>query len=116
MRLEHVADNYERLPLCLTCLEALAGPATSGQGRNFLPRTECRMCFCGPIFCDMAATVRQKARLPVMGQSRRFDPRPATSDQPQSTDINRPARLVRFVPTAVIPVSRCRRCRCRAAV
>ena len=23
------------------------------------------MCFCGPIFCDMAATVRQKVRLPV---------------------------------------------------
>src|SRR5258708_1009472 len=34
MRLEHVADNYERLPRCLTCLEALAGPATSGQGRK----------------------------------------------------------------------------------
>src|SRR5260370_7152521 len=65
MRLEQVEDNYESLQLCLPCLEALAGPATSGQGRNFLPRTECHMCFCGPIFCDMAATVRQKVRLPV---------------------------------------------------
>jgi len=30
--------------------------------------------------------------------SRRFDAPPATSGLPQSTDIARPARLVRFVP------------------
>jgi hypothetical protein len=30
--------------------------------------------------------------------SRRFDPQPVTSGLPQSTDIARPARLVRFVP------------------
>src|SRR5882724_1470599 len=34
------------------------------------------------------------------GQSRRFDARPATSRFLPSTDINRPARLVRFVPHA----------------
>jgi hypothetical protein len=33
-----------------------------------------------------------------LGQSRRFDAPPTTSGQPQSTDIGRPARLVRFVP------------------
>jgi hypothetical protein len=33
-----------------------------------------------------------------LGQSRRFDVRPVTSGPPQSTDIVRPARLVRFVP------------------
>src|SRR6266702_4513827 len=33
------------------------------------------------------------------GQSRRFDAPPASSGLPQSTDIARPARLVRFVPT-----------------
>src|ERR1700694_3279739 len=33
-----------------------------------------------------------------MGQSRRFDPQPITSGLPRSTDILRPAQLVRFVP------------------
>jgi len=33
-----------------------------------------------------------------MGHSRRFDHLPATSDLPRTTDINRPARMVRFVP------------------
>jgi len=33
-----------------------------------------------------------------VGQMRRFDPQPVTSGLPQSTDIARPARLVRFVP------------------
>jgi hypothetical protein len=33
-----------------------------------------------------------------LGQKRRFDPQLATSDLPRSTDINRPAQLVRFVP------------------
>jgi hypothetical protein len=32
-----------------------------------------------------------------LGQKRRFDPQPVTSGLPQSTDIARPARLVRFV-------------------
>jgi hypothetical protein len=34
------------------------------------------------------------------GQSRRFDRLPDTSGLHRSTDINRPARLVRFVPKA----------------
>jgi hypothetical protein len=33
-----------------------------------------------------------------LGQSRHFDRVPVTSGLPRSTDINRPARLVRFVP------------------
>src|ERR1700738_2877898 len=33
-----------------------------------------------------------------MGKKRRFDLGPATSGLPRSRDINRPARLVRFVP------------------
>ncbi len=33
------------------------------------------------------------------GHSRRFDPLPVTSGLPRTTDINRPASLVRFVPT-----------------
>src|ERR1700738_3872204 len=41
----------------------------------------------------------QRATSP-MGQKRRFDPQPLTSGLPQSTDIARPARLVRFVPQA----------------
>lgn len=40
-----------------------------------------------------------------MGQSRRFDPLPATSGLPRSTDVVRPVRLVRFVPTAEVAVS-----------
>jgi hypothetical protein len=35
-------------------------------------------------------------------QTRRFDAQPATSGLPQSTDIRRPARLVRFVPLAEV--------------
>ena len=42
-----------------------------------------------------------------MGQSRGFDARPATSGLPQLTDIARPTRLVRFVPTGDI---NCRDC------
>jgi hypothetical protein len=38
-------------------------------------------------------------------QKRRFDLLPATSSLPRTTDINRPARLVRFVPTTDIAVS-----------
>ena len=34
----------------------------------------------------------------AMGQTHRFDPLPATSGLPRSTDINRPAQLVRLVP------------------
>ena len=37
--------------------------------------------------------------MPVVGQSRRFDPLPATSGVPRTTDIIRAARLVRLVPT-----------------
>jgi len=37
-----------------------------------------------------------------LGQKRRFDPLPATSGLPRSTDIIRPVRLVRLVPTADI--------------
>jgi len=33
-----------------------------------------------------------------MGQKRRFERRPITSGLPRLTDINRPARLVQFVP------------------
>src|SRR5260221_2869651 len=36
----------------------------------------------------------------VRGQKRRFDPMPATSGLPRTTDVIRPARLVRFVPGA----------------
>jgi hypothetical protein len=36
------------------------------------------------------------------GQSRRFDSQPATSGLPRSTDIARPAGLVRFVPVTDI--------------
>ena len=36
----------------------------------------------------------------VLGQSRRFDPLPVTSGLPRTTDINRRAPLVRFVPFA----------------
>jgi hypothetical protein len=38
----------------------------------------------------------------ALGQKRRFASRPVTSDLPQSTDIIRPARLVRLVPLAEI--------------
>jgi hypothetical protein len=39
---------------------------------------------------------------PGLGQSRHFDRAPLTSGLPRSTDIVRPAQLVRFVPKAVI--------------
>jgi hypothetical protein len=41
-------------------------------------------------------------RMTVLGQSRRIAPQPATTGLPQSTDIKRPAQLVRFVPTCDI--------------
>jgi hypothetical protein len=41
------------------------------------------------------------------GHSRRFDPPPATSGLPRSTDIARPVRLVRLVPQAdITPIVR----------
>jgi hypothetical protein len=40
------------------------------------------------------------------GQSRRFDPLPATSGLPRTTDIIRPARLVRNVPMPEVPHAR----------
>jgi hypothetical protein len=40
-------------------------------------------------------------RRTAMGQSRHFDRLPETSGLPQSTDINRAARLIRFVPTVL---------------
>src|ERR1700676_4452121 len=43
----------------------------------------------------------------LMGQSRRFDPEPATSGLPRSTDIVRPARLVRLVPQAEVDLDYC---------
>jgi hypothetical protein len=43
-----------------------------------------------------------RSAMSQLGQKRRFDPQPVTSGLPQSTDIAGPARLVRFVPTAVI--------------
>jgi hypothetical protein len=53
-----------------------------------------------------------------LGQKRRSDHRPVTSGLPQSTDIVRPARLVRFVPQAdnassALPLQR-KACRCSA--
>src|SRR5206468_5979278 len=43
-----------------------------------------------------------RAQMSALGQSRRFDPLPVTSGLPRTTDINRPAPLVRFVPTAEV--------------
>jgi hypothetical protein len=37
-----------------------------------------------------------------LGQKRRFGRQPTTSGLPRSTDIVRPARLVRFVPTTEV--------------
>jgi len=42
-------------------------------------------------------------RMSEMGQKRRFDPLPATSGLPRSTDIVRPVQLVRFVPLTEVP-------------
>jgi hypothetical protein len=47
----------------------------------------------------------EKRKRSDLGQSRRFDPPPATSGLSRSTDINRPAQLVRFVPTADLPAT-----------
>ena len=43
-----------------------------------------------------------QCELPGKGHSRHFDGLPMTSDLPRSTDIVRPARLVRFVPDAEV--------------
>ena len=42
--------------------------------------------------------IERKAEKSATGQSRRFEPLPVTSGLPRTTDIGRPARLVRFVP------------------
>jgi hypothetical protein len=42
-------------------------------------------------------------RMSARGQTRRFDPLPATSGLPRTTDISRPARLVRLVPSRKWP-------------
>ena len=41
-----------------------------------------------------------RPRVQLLGQKRRFEPLPATSGLPRSTDIVGPTRLVRFVPEA----------------
>src|SRR6266478_9520192 len=45
-------------------------------------------------------TDKTKLLKSAQGQSRRFNPLPVTSGLPRTTDINRPAPLVRFVPEA----------------
>jgi hypothetical protein len=51
-----------------------------------------------------------------MSQSRRFELGPATSGLPQSTDIARPARLVRFVPIPEVHSFKQLRADCKNAV
>ena len=58
-----------------------------------------RLAFCGGAIKDS----RQEAAyfgMSIEGQKRRFRPQPAFSGLPLRTDIVRPARLVRLVPTA----------------
>src|SRR6478672_5100079 len=52
------------------------------------------------LFCSLSQLAKPVLRS-VSGQRRRFDASPATSGLPQSTDIARPVRLVRFVPTVL---------------
>jgi len=47
---------------------------------------------------DRRKPLATRGRTIHLGQSRRFGPLPATSGLPRSTDIIRPARLVRLVP------------------
>src|ERR1700732_2716330 len=46
--------------------------------------------------------VRFRSSCPLWGQKRRFELRPATSGLPRGTDIVRPPRQVRLVPTTDI--------------
>src|SRR3954471_8360453 len=60
------------------------------------------LCKSGPknwLAIEIIGVVR-KASISAMGQQRSSRPRSATSGLPQSTDIARLARLVRFVPKA----------------
>jgi hypothetical protein len=40
-----------------------------------------------------------------LGQKRRFDALPVTSGLPRTTDIIRPARLIRFVPRTEVTIA-----------
>jgi hypothetical protein len=53
-------------------------------------------------YCLQSGSRCASGRMSGVGQSRRFAPRPVTSDLPRSTDFARPTRLVRFVPGADI--------------
>ena len=48
------------------------------------------------------ASTRCGGPMPVVGQTRRFDPPPVTSGLPRTTDIIAPDWLVRLGPQAVI--------------
>src|ERR1700675_4510461 len=65
---------------------------------------------CGPVVrkrttarrgkdCSRRQQAAGTLRISASGQSRRFHPLPATSGLPQTTDIIRPARLFRLVPS-----------------
>src|SRR6266568_2531229 len=53
-----------------------------------------------PLTASSAKPLATRGRTIHEGQSRRFDAQPATSGPLRSTDINRPAELVRFAPEA----------------
>lgn len=55
---------------------------------------------------NFATRVLSAGTVSGTGQSRQFDAPPATSGLPQSTDIARPARLVRFVPKGDVRAKR----------
>src|SRR6266487_2530565 len=55
-----------------------------------------------PTFCDMRATVRQKARLPVWVKLRKTQCEQMFSELPLKADIARCSRLVSKVPTVDI--------------
>jgi hypothetical protein len=76
-------------PVVTRVASALAGAKTAMHSR-------CDLC---PVF-PKQPTLRRALCSSARGQSRRFDVRPITSGPPQSTDIVRPAGLVRFVPLA----------------
>ena len=81
------------------CHRRATGPPATFERRPPMRRSS----FCGALevsFTPDSGHRQHRSIGPAMGQSRRFDPLPVTSGLPRTTDISRPAPLVRFVPFA----------------
>ena len=97
-----------RASLCYGPSDRSAARAAFVAGAPTQPVTQpCRLPASGPIDNYPSETLPSLMvrALGAHGQSRRFDPLPATSGLPRTTDIIRLTRLVRFVPASTFCIA-----------